>query len=201
MRTTIPFIALSLSAFLLLGCPDDPPGDPDGGTGASGGDGSAGTDGGTAGSGGDGTAGSGGNGTAGSGGDGNGGSVGDACGAGTACSSDDGDSGDWCIANECGDSDNLLYAFCNDSGDNPNADGDFACGCFTGACSRTPENDCFAPTDCTPGPDANSFCLSVCESECGGANQVRDHFCAQTGADTGFCECACLDGTGTCFDT
>lgn len=195
MRTFIPLVALSLSALLLIGCPDDEPG----GTGASGGDATGGSGGdGTGGSGGDGTGGSGGDATGGSGGDGTGGAVGDACGAGTACDSNDGDSGDWCIENVCGDLDNLLFAFCNDFDDNPNADGDFGCGCFVDACSRTPENNCFAPTDCFTGPDGDSFCQSICESECGGPDELRDSFCS-SGPDGPFCECFCLDGTGTCF--
>jgi|GEM_PF-5155727 len=187
MRTTIPFIALSFSALLLFGCPDGAPSDTDGGTGGTDG-GSGGTDGGSGGT------------DGGSGGTdgGTGGAVGNACGAGTACNSDDGDSGDWCVANVCGSQENLTFAFCNDSLDNPNADGEFGCGCVAGQCSRTPENNCFAPTDCTLGPDGDTFCLSVCESECGG--ELRDSFCAGSGPDTAFCECFCHDGTGTCFN-
>ena len=167
MRTVI---ALSLSALLLVGCPDD-------GTGGGGGDG-----------------------TGASGGDGTGGSLGDACGAGTACDSDDGDSGEWCVDNVCGTQENLIFAFCNDNPENPNADGEFGCGCVADACSRTEENNCFAPTDCTLGPDGDSLCESVCDSECGGPDEWRDGFCAGSGPDTAFCECFCADGTGTCFE-
>jgi hypothetical protein len=199
MRTFIPLIALSLSALLLVGCPDDGTN----GGGGEGGDGTGATDGdGTGATDGDGTGATGGDGGGATGGDGGGGSTGDVCGAGTACNTDDGDSGEWCRENVCGTPDdaNLDYAFCNDFEDNPNADGEFACGCLVGECSRTVENNCFPPTDCDPTtPDGDSSCQSICTSECAPADW-RDAFCAPTGPDTGFCECLCADGTGTCFD-
>ena len=188
MRVLIPFITLFLSITLCASCSSEEGASTDGGVAGSGGTdgGTGGTDGGTGGTDG---------GTGGTDG-GTGGSVGNVCGAGTACDSQDGDSGEWCITNICGSQENLLYAFCNDNPGNPAADGEFACGCEAGECSRTPENDCFEPTSCTfEGGDA--FCRDICATECG--DEARDAFCVPTSPETGFCECACPDGTGTCL--